>query len=55
MVPNARTLRRRRLIALVAFLIGLYAAWRLSLALVYRVEDFDPRADPLDAVATTAD
>ncbi len=47
MVPNVHSLARRRLIALVAFVIGLYAAWRLSLALVYRVENFEPNTDPM--------
>lgn len=39
----------RRLVALGVFLVGLYVAWRMSLALVYRVEGFDPATDPLAA------
>ena len=44
-----RTLARRRLVALGALLVCLYVAGRLSLALIHRVEGFDPAADPLAA------
>ncbi len=49
MVRKSEGLARRRLVALGVFLVGLYVAWRLSLAFVYRVEDLDPATDPLNS------
>lgn len=49
MVRKSEGLARRRFVALGVFLVGLYVAWQLALALAYRVEDFDPATDPLDA------